>query len=275
MRAARAGIADPGRAGSGRYARRRPALGPRRPARREPSARQTASRAPPDRPLAVPASRARACPSGSAPPLAARCSRRLVSPARGRGAPTRPSGPHPAIGNRGEVDRSGERRHLIEQVGIACEVERLGAVHDEADRVGLDAQRPPATVVTRGRGDDAQVADRRLLPGAQLLHASHPASRQPPPRATRSEHDGRRAEGPQRREVGVVEVKVREEHGVDPLSDQGTDRGSDPSQRAHAISQRGVGEDARCRRARQAPSNARPTSPRATRRASRRTPGGI
>ena len=81
-------------------------------------------------------------------------------------AETRPPAPD---GDEADVHRP-ELAHLVEEVGVAREVDRLRAGHDVADRIRRHADRAPAPVVVRPNRTNLQLRRWR-------------ASRRPPPRS--------------------------------------------------------------------------------------------
>ena len=92
------------------------------------------------------------------------------------------------------------------------------------------------------RGLDTQAADGRSLARRQLGHRGEPGAAKELPAARGAEHRHLRVEAPKGAAVRVVEVQVREQHGVDPVGDLGWWIAALPAQRADPAAQHGIGE---------------------------------
>ena len=146
----------------------------------------------------------------------------------------RPPAPHR---QQRDVDVIGQSAHAVEEVGIAGEVDARAALDQEAHRAEIGAERQPASVVQRLRHHHVQaphahvVARRdadRVVPGPPLHELRH---------AVRRDHPDVRRQHPQRGQVEMVEMGVRDEHGVDV----GLVPGSATSRRMWAIRARSTG----------------------------------
>ena len=125
----------------------------------------------------------------------------------------RQAGPPAGHRQQRDVERR-ELRHPGEEIRVAREVDRARALEDEAERRAAHAERHAAALVLRvGRahGDPAdlnRVARRQLVDLPERAAQRRPgAARDKKPRAV--------AEPPERREVEMVPVEVRDEHRVE------------------------------------------------------------
>jgi len=115
-----------------------------------------------------------------------------------------------------DVEARRDVGHRGEDVGVAGVVRGAVATDDvpERMRAPLDA-RPPGGMDGRGRAH-RRAPDRRFVAGGQLDDVAEAAPAEPAPRARRRDDRGR-VERAQRRQVEVVVVHVRDQHGVDAL----------------------------------------------------------
>ena len=145
-----------------------------------------------------------------------------------------------------DVDGAREVGHGHEEVGVAGEVDRARPAHHEAHRRDVDAERMPAALVRRERGLHPQRPGLQLLARAQLGHVGNAALAQPLPAPVRDDHARARAlEPPQRGQVGVVGVQVRDEDDVGIGGARlGRRRRGHAPQRAGPSAQHGVGQHA-------------------------------
>jgi hypothetical protein len=88
--------------------------------------------------------------------------------------------------------------HAVEELGVAGEVHAPVGLEDEAERGRLGGERVAPAVVDGGHGVDADVPERDLLPGGQLVHVAAQGS-DGARRSGASGHDDRRAASSARR----------------------------------------------------------------------------
>ena len=126
--------------------------------------------------------------------------------------------PHPPTGSSATSRPSRELGHGREQVGVAGEVDTGAAARDKAAR-GCDAGRPGQSMPAVGGRDhvDRHAADANAVARGHFMDGAEMCRRGDSAESARH-HDFRAAgEGPQRREVQVVEMAVADEDGVDVL----------------------------------------------------------
>ena len=101
--------------------------------------------------------------------------------------------------------------HPVEEIGVACEEDPRGA-EDRVSERGAFAERRASTGVLGVRGEDPDRADRQLR---SLVDARDIETRQLRYQRPWSDDPRGLSEHSQRREVEMVVVAVRDEHGVD------------------------------------------------------------
>ena len=119
----------------------------------------------------------------------------------------------PGDGDEGDVERR-ERRHPVEQVRVACEVDRAGAAKDEAERRDGLPDRPPPPVVHRLDDVDPDAAHLERRARLDLLDGGEAAEVAPGAAGRDQAHVP--PDALERRQVEVVVVQVREEDGIRP-----------------------------------------------------------
>ncbi len=144
-----------------------------------------------------------------------------------------------------QVDGGCEVRHLGEEIRVTREVDGARSGHDEPDRLRPRPEGSAAPVVHRKLGDDPQGSHLHRLVELELVDVAEPAGAQPGARPCGSDDRRRGGKHPQRGEVGVVGVKVREQHRVDALGDAGRRGRRDAHQRSGAAAQKRIGEQRR------------------------------
>src|SRR5829696_2761799 len=139
----------------------------------------------------------------------------------------------------GDVEPGGQGSHVLEQIGVAGEVQPDRALHQEADGLALGPERRAPSVVHRPRRDDLHRSDPSPLARRERRHDAAVAA-----------HDlgsGRRGQNGdlpgqprQRRQVEVVTVRVRDEDRVGAR--QIADRRGDAAHVAEAPAQERIRE---------------------------------
>ena len=147
--------------------------------------------------------------------------RRVEMPAAAEVGPPAPDRDEP------DVDGS-ELAHLVEEVGVAGEVDRLRARDDVAERLAGRSDRAPASVVLGGNGTNLERADRERLTLLDLEHALEPALAQHSAEPARDDDGHLLAELLERGQVEVVVVRVRDEDGIDTAARSRGDRSRAP-----------------------------------------------
>src|SRR4051794_26957876 len=69
-----------------------------------------------------------------------------------------------------EVEARREARHLVEEIGIACEVDAAATVHGVPDRLGGGPVGSPPAVMYGRDGRDLDTVDLHCLPDGELGH---------------------------------------------------------------------------------------------------------
>ena len=144
----------------------------------------------------------------------------------------------------GQVELVGERRHALEEVGVAGEVDPPRTREVESDRLRATRYRRAAVAVHGLHGGDLDLPDLDRLPGSQLRDRGQAAALEKPARSGRGEHGRLGVDRAQRAPVGMVVVEVGDEHRVEPIRHLRAGPGPVAAQVADPRSQHRVGEDA-------------------------------
>ena len=123
----------------------------------------------------------------------------------------------------GVVDATRPGDHVTER--------RAARTHDAA-----------AAMMASLRRQDAQRSERELLARRDLAHGVEPAPQQQPASAARDDERHVPPDAPQGRQIEVVAVEMRQEHGVEPAEQLRRRQRCVPPQVHHAVAQQRVGE---------------------------------
>ena len=134
--------------------------------------------------------------------------------------------------------------HLVEDVGVAGEVDPPRAGEHEPERVTAREERRPGAVVIGERRRDAHAPDLELIPDGHLGDVREAPVAQDLPDPPRDDDAGGAAEREERGDVEVVVVGVRDEHGVDVAHVVATEGGA-ATQVRDAPPQERVGQETR------------------------------
>ena len=196
--------------------RRAPGRGPPRPAPGVRAAARTRVRARRGGQAAGSgSSRGRACPSGSESRSGAAASAWRAPRAQGRGARRRGLGPQPQTGT-SATSRPDPRwaisskRSVSPRNAILCL-----SVDDIADRQRLASEGQALRGVVRRNRADLQRADADRLPDVHFVDPAESVPAQDGPATPRGDDVGASPDAPQRPEVEVVLVGVRDQHRID------------------------------------------------------------
>ena len=117
-----------------------------------------------------------------------------------------------------DVDPPREVGHGVEDVGVAGEVDALGAVDGEADRLGdRAAERMPAAVVNGAQRGDRRTGHVDAFADGELDDVGEALAREDRRGAARDDDAHVAPEHAQRREVQMIEVQVGDQGRVDAL----------------------------------------------------------
>ena len=168
---------------------------------------------------------------------------RRQQPRRLRGAlrvevPRAHAGPPAPHGQQRDVDALRQPAHAVEEVRVAGEVDARAALDDEAHRAEVLAPRRPAPVVDGLRHHHVQALHAHAVAGRdgdRLVPGPPPDERRD---TVRRDHRGAGRQVAQRRQVEMVVMGVREEHGVDARLEVG-DR-DEPADVPDPLAQHGI-----------------------------------
>ncbi len=146
-------------------------------------------------------------------------------------------GPPPPDRDQTDVDGA-ELAHPVEEIGVTGEVDGLRPRDDVPDRIRSRPERPAAAVVLGRNGANLERPDRERLADADLEHALELPLAEQPAQAAWHDHGERLAELLERRQVEVVVVSVRDEHGVESALRACRDRSRAPEVRDAVTEQR-------------------------------------
>ena len=117
-------------------------------------------------------------------------------------------GPPSSDGQERHVEPLREIGHLVEERGVAGEVDAAAPTHDIAESLGAGTSRTAGAVVTSRRRGDAERADFLRVPYSHLCDGGEAPTAQPFTRAGRRQKAGAGSEQPQRGEIEVVAMHV-------------------------------------------------------------------
>ena len=126
-------------------------------------------------------------------------------------------GPQPATGSSATSRSSAIERHAGEEIGVAGEVRGCRAGDEITERRRLDAERPPPAVVLGVRGANRDAAYLLFVTGPDLDDVVEAAPSQQGAGSARHDESWGTSEQPERREIEVVVVDMRDEHHIEPM----------------------------------------------------------
>ncbi len=154
-------------------------------------------------------------------------------------------GPQPQIGSSAQSTPVADLDHLGEQLSVAGEVDPRICLDQVANRP--DPTRAGATTgaVAGMYRRDPQGTDLQALALAQLHHVVKSVPPEKPPRSARRNDRGSGGEAPQRGEVEMVVVQVRDQHGVRTAGRTQVGQGRAAAKEAEQpVAKQRVGQDA-------------------------------
>ena len=164
--------------------------------------------------------------------------------ARAHVAPLRRPHPPGLDGQEGDVDALVQVLHAVEERRVAGEVDRGRALDDEAERLGGRGQDPAAARVTGVHRHNVDVADVQERVAARLDDRSEADLVDGAPHQRRPDHHGRFGQHLQRGRIQMIDVQVRDEHGVEAMAHGGIGQRPVASQRPGPALQGRVRENA-------------------------------
>ncbi len=137
----------------------------------------------------------------------------------------------------------GELGHPVEEIGVACVVGALRPLDHEADRLHLRAEGQTAAVVLRRRGPNPQRPDLEILAYTDLGQRREALATKQPRRPAWDDDRQVAPEPLEGWEVEMVEMKVRDEHGIE-TAQRVVIHANGATQMRHDRPQHGIGEEA-------------------------------
>ena len=142
-----------------------------------------------------------------------------------------------------EVQVVSNRAHAGEEIGVAGEVRGRGAGDEITERRGFGAKRPTPAVVLGVRCTNRDAAYLLFVTGLDLDDVLEAAPAQQGAGAARHDEEWGTSEQPERREVEVVVVDMRDEHHIGPMLVE-PESGADASQVEHPRAYHRIGQQA-------------------------------